>query len=355
LSIYRHILRPLLFSVDAEAAHNTTMALLSSPVSGPALRAMAARGDEARLSQRLFERTFENPIGLAAGLDKQGTAVAAWETLGFGFAEIGTVTPRPQPGNPRPRLFRLPADEAIINRFGFNSDGRERVAQHLRQHARTRMPLGINIGKNKETPNDRAADDYAACAAALHGDADYLAINVSSPNTAGLRELQEVRALRALVEQVVKAAAGVPVLVKFSPDMSPDDLRAAVDAAAAGGAWGIIATNTTLRRDGLRTSGAVTSETGGLSGRPLRTAANDACRLIFQHVRRMLPIIGVGGITTADDAYERVRSGASLLQVYTAFIYHGPGLLPELLDGLSARLQRDGFSQLHQAVGIDVH
>ena len=353
MGLYTQLLRPLLFSLDAEAAHNLTMAALGTSLAPALLR--SPRASDPRLAQRLFNCNFENPIGLAAGLDKQGTAVAAWETLGFGFAEIGTVTPRPQPGNPRPRLFRLPADEAIINRFGFNSEGSVAVARHLGRHARERMPLGVNIGKNKETPNERAGDDYAACAEGLRAQADYLAINVSSPNTAGLRDLQEVRALRGLVERVVSAAGDVPVLVKFSPDLSADELRASVDAAGAGGACGIIATNTTVRREGLRTGGRAASEAGGLSGRPLRAAATDTCRLIFRHVGRTLPIVGVGGISSADDAYERVRSGASLIQVYTALIYHGPGLLARLVDGMSERLARDGFTGIHQAVGIDVH
>jgi dihydroorotate dehydrogenase len=354
MGFYTRVARPILFSLDAEAAHDLAMAALGSAVAPPLLRSRARAGDP-RLALRLFNRNFENPIGLAAGLDKQGTAVAAWESLGFGFAEVGTVTPRPQPGNPRPRLFRLPDDEAIINRFGFNSEGAGAVARNLGRHARHRMPLGVNIGKNKDTPNEQAVDDYSACAEVLRPHADYLAINVSSPNTVGLRELQEVRALRTLVEGVVAAAGGVPVLVKFSPDTPADDLRAAVDAAAAGGAWGIIVTNTTLQRDGLRTGGRAAAETGGLSGRPLRAAATEACRLVFKHVGHTLPIIGVGGIGSADDAYERIRSGASLIQIYTALIYRGPGLLGQLIDGLSARLARDGVASLHQAVGIDVH
>lgn len=355
MGFYTRVARPLLFALDAETAHNLTLAATGMPLARPALRAIGAAPSHPRLTQQLFNLDFPNPIGLAAGLDKQGTAVAAWEALGFGFAEIGTVTPRQQPGNEKPRLFRLPADEAIINRFGFNSAGREPVARHLAQYRRGAMTLGVNIGKNKDTPNERAADDYALCVEALRGQADYLAINVSSPNTAGLRELQNVRALRRIVERVVAAAGGVPVLVKFSPDMDTTDLLESVDAAAAGGASGIIATNTTVRRDALKTRGSAATETGGLSGRPLRDAAHNVCRALFKHLGRALPIIGVGGIATADDAYARIGAGAALIQIYTALIYRGPSLVSELVEGLAARLERDGFISIHQAIGRDVH
>ena len=312
-----------------------------------------------RLSLDLFGLSFDHPVGLAAGLDKHGAAAPAWAALGFAFVEFGTVTPRPQPGNPRPRLFRLAGDRAIINRFGFNSVGGAAVAANLASSLPQPIRVGINLGKNKTTPNQQAADDYLRALEVLHPYADYIVVNVSSPNTAGLRDLQESRALRTLVEQVVRRAAelttrkAIPVLVKFSPDGETSDLLASADAALDGGAKGLVATNTTLGREGL-TSTTHAAEAGGLSGGPLRTRANDVCRALYRHVGRRVPIVGVGGILSADDAYERVRAGASLLQLYTALIYEGPGVVSRVVRGLSRRLAADGFSQLSEAVGIDV-
>jgi dihydroorotate dehydrogenase len=349
-------LRPALFALDAERAHDLTIGALSHGLVQRALHATVgatAAGDVLR--QQVFGLAFDNPIGLAAGLDKQGVAVAAWAALGFGFAEIGTVTPRPQPGNPRPRLFRLPDDRALINRFGFNSLGAARVARNLSADRPPAMRVGVNLGRNKDTPNQAAVDDYVAAAEMLRPHAEYFAVNVSSPNTAGLRDLQESRALRQLLESVVAAARGVPVLVKVSPDLSAADLVHAVDAALEGGAAGVIATNTTLARNGLRAPAALAAEAGGLSGVPLCAAATDACRVLFRHLRGRAPIVGVGGIFTADDAYRRIRAGAALVQIYTGLIYEGPGLVTRLLDGVAQRLQRDGFSNVREAIGIDVH
>jgi dihydroorotate dehydrogenase len=217
----------------------------------------------------------------------------------------------------------------------------------------------VNIGRNKDTRNDRAADDYVQAIDSLHSRAEYFVVNVSSPNTAGLRDLQEARALRDLIGQVVRRVAmvspgrSIPVLVKVSPDMANDALVAAVDAAVDGGASGVVATNTSIGREGLRSSGSRSQEPGGLSGAPLRAAANAACRALFKHLGRRVPIIGVGGIFTAADAYERIRSGATLVQIYTALIYEGPGIVCRILDGLAERLQRDGFASVHDAIGID--
>src|SRR4051812_23442792 len=335
----------------------------------PSALAMGSHQDDPRLCQQAFGLSFRNPIGLAAGLDKQGTAVPAWSALGFGFVEIGTVTPRPQPGNPRPRLFRLRDDRAVINRFGFNSAGADAVALNLSRwtggshrlsptHGPDAMRLGINLGKNKTTPNDQAVNDYVEAVRRLHAYADYIVINVSSPNTEGLRSLQEQDALRPLVEQVVAtvktvAARDIPVLVKVSPDMKEADLLGSVDAAAAGGARGVIATNTTILRDRLRSTPALSAETGGLSGAPLRDRADQACRALFRHLRGRMPIIGVGGIFTADDAYQRIRSGAVLVQVYTGFIYEGPAVVSRVAAGIVKRLERDGFGSIADAVGID--
>ena len=357
--MYTRVLRPALFALDPERAHELTIAALQWPLVTSALAWRRPSFDQ-RLAQQAFGLRFDNPVGLAAGLDKQGVAIPAWSALGFGFAEIGTVTLRPQPGNPKPRLFRLPGEHAIINRFGFNSEGADGVARNLATGSAQRAALrvGINIGRNRDTPNERAADDYLRTVDALHPFADYFAINVSSPNTAGLRDLQESTTLKALVEQVVARVAHtsptrpIPVLVKISPDAVPNDLLRSVDAAIAGGAAGVIATNTTVSRPAL--AGRFAAEAGGLSGAPLRTAANSVCQLLFRHVGRRVPIIGVGGIFTADDAYERIRAGATLVQIYTALVYEGPAMIQRILTGLTARLQADGFSRIEEAIGVDV-
>jgi dihydroorotate dehydrogenase len=360
VSFYTRALRPALFALDAERAHDLTMAALRRPFVVNALRHGDDTAYQQPLSQRVCGLEFRNPIGLAAGLDKQGTALAAWSALGFGFAEVGTVTPRAQPGNPKPRLFRLPHDQAIINRFGFNSVGAAGVARNLAHSAARRgdVRIGVNIGKNKDTPNERAVDDYVRTIDELHPYADYFAINVSSPNTAGLRDLQDSRTLRTLVEQVVgrvgahNPARTIPVLVKISPDSAENDLLRSVDAAVEGGAAGVIATNTTVARPSLE-SRAAASEAGGLSGRPLKMSANAICRLLFRHLGQGIPIVGVGGIFTPDDAYERIRSGATLVQIYTGLIYEGPGMIHGLVRGLVARLAGDGFNRIAEAIGID--
>ena len=361
MSFYTRAVRPALFALDAERAHELTLAALRCPPVVTALRQSTGTLTDPRLAQRVLGIDFLNPLGLAAGLDKQGTALPAWAALGFGFAEVGTVTPRPQPGNPRPRLFRLPADRAIINRFGFNSDGAEGVARNLAHGSlkRDALRIGINIGKNKETPNEQAAVDYVQAIDALHPFADYFVINVSSPNTAGLRDLQESRTLRGLVEAIcthVRRPDGsriIPVLVKVSPDVDNDSLMRSVDAAVEGGAVGVIATNTTVSRPPLASPAPLTTQMGGLSGSPLTSTANAVCRMLFRHLGPDVPIIGVGGIFTADQAYERIRSGAALVQIYTALIYEGPGLIHQLLRGLRECMTRDGFSRLDEVVGVD--
>lgn len=360
MSFYTRALRPALFVLDAERAHELTLAILQQPFVVRRLRARDRRAPDPRLQQEVFGLSFDHPLGLAAGLDKHGAAVPAWAAMGFALVEIGTVTPRPQAGNPRPRLFRLPHDRAVINRFGFNSVGAQRVARNLQDAVPETLRIGVNAGRNRDTSNERAADDYVEVVNALHPIADYFVINVSSPNTVGLRDLQESRALRALVEQVtgrvreVAGARSVPVLVKVSPDAAAGDLLASVDAALEGGAAGVVATNTTVTRTDLKTRGPRAAEPGGLSGAPLRPAANDVCRLLFRHVGRRVPIIGVGGVFTADEAYERIRSGAALVQLYTALIYEGPAIVRRVVQGLAERLDRDGFTNVQEAIGCDV-
>lgn len=360
MGFYTRAVRPALFALDAERAHNLTLAFLQRPFVVRHLHSVRSAAPDRRLRQRAFGLDFEHPIGLAAGLDKHGSVAPAWAAMGFAFAEIGTVTPRPQPGNPRPRLFRLPRDRAIINRFGFNSVGALQVARNLADAVPPTLRIGINVGKNKDTDNERAGDDCIRAVDELHPFADYFVINVSSPNTAGLRDLQQSRTLRALVERVstrVREVAGqrnIAVLVKVSPDSTPDDLLASVDAALEGGASGIVATNTTIAREGLKTGAPLSAEAGGLSGAPLKATANNACRVLFHHLGRRVPIIGVGGVFGADDAYERIRSGATLVQLYTALIYEGPGVVRRIARGLSDRLQKDGFTSIEEAIGSGV-
>ncbi|MGJ6979280.1 quinone-dependent dihydroorotate dehydrogenase [Aestuariimicrobium soli] len=334
---YERVARPGLFTADPEVIHERMITTLerTPAVVNRALRAAVA-GE--RCPVEVAGIAFDGRVGLAAGLDKDGRAAASWAGFGFGFAELGTVTPVAQPGNDRPRLFRLPESKAIINRMGFNNSGSPALASRLRRRGVRRgnralgLPLGVSIGKNKVTPNERATDDYRAALADVVDVADYVAINVSSPNTPGLRSLQAGRDLEALVSAVVQAAGQhdplhpVPIFVKVAPDLEPDDLAVSVRAAEVGGAAALIATNTTLARDGVAEADrAVTAEAGGLSGAPLSTRA-------LQVVERVvgltdLPVVGVGGLMTADDTRRMFAAGATLVQVYTGFIYSGPALV----------------------------
>ncbi|GAC1593396.1 MAG: quinone-dependent dihydroorotate dehydrogenase [Myxococcales bacterium] len=357
--------KPLLFRLDAERAHGFAGALLlawarlfPAPVR-IGLPAGRAAGDSG-LAQTLWGVRFPSPVGLAAGMDKGQVLAPAFFRLGFGFVEIGSTTPRPQAGNPRPRLFRLPDERAIINRMGFNNPGAAAVARRLARLPRQPGPVGINLGRNKDTPNERAAEDYAAAFRALAPLADYAAINVSSPNTPGLRALQAENELARLVAAVARerdalaAASGgrrVPLLVKLSPDEDADRLCGIAEAALGAGADGIIATNTTLVRTGVE-SHRHAAQAGGLSGAPLAAAALRACARLYLRIGARAPIVGVGGILGAHDAYARIRAGASLVQVYTALVYGGPGVARALSAGLEQLLARDGLS-LREAVGKD--
>jgi dihydroorotate dehydrogenase len=352
--MYRAV-RPFLFALDPERAHELAAALLSAWTRVPA----RPRVRDAALSRTVFGLRFPSPVGLAAGMDKGKVLVPAWFRMGFGFVEIGTVTPRPQPGNERPRLFRLPAREALINRMGFNNDGAEAVAARLARLGGQPGPVGVNLGRNKATPNERAADDYLSAFGMLAPRADYVAVNVSSPNTPGLRALQSKGDLGRLVEALVRernalaAASGrrVPLLVKLSPDEPGEALDAMADSAVAAGADGFIATNTTLSREGVEQE-ARAGEAGGLSGAPLRARAERACARLYLRTAGRAPIVGVGGIATAEDAYRRIRAGASLIQIYTALVFEGPSLPRRLERGLAKLLERDGLT-LAEAIGKD--
>jgi dihydroorotate dehydrogenase len=361
--IYQRLLRPLLFRLDPDPAHRAAITTLTH--GHRVLRTPAAARDP-RLRQELLGLEFPNPVGLAAGFDKLGTAVAAWPKVGFGFAEIGSVTAYPQPGNPPPRMFRLPADEALINRMGFNNDGSSRTAGRLllaqRRGRLGKIPLGVNIGKSKVTPVEDAAGDYVASLEALWPVADYVVVNVSSPNTPGLRDLQESSALaeivRALHQVNVRRAEleqkpARPILVKIAPDLTDAQVDAVVDLALELGIAGVVVSNTTLSREGLRTGPAITSEAGGLSGRPLAAKSTEHVRRVARRGGRDLVVVGVGGIFSAEDAWQKVTAGASLVQLYTGLVYEGPGLVARICEGLVTRLQRTGMASIADAVGAE--
>lgn len=332
-------IRPLLFLMPPEAAHGAAMAALR--VGKPFLPAFARslRCDDPKLAVTVAGLKFPNPIGLAAGFDKAATAVDAWQHLGFGFAEIGTLTRHAQPGNPRPRVWRYPASQGLINRFGFNNPGADAAADRLQgllvSGRWPKHPVGINLGKSKITPLEEAEADYLYSLERLREFADYIAINVSSPNTPGLRSLQAVKPVRSLVKAVAKAlkrGERRPLFVKFSPDMAPKDLLASCDAALNAGADGLILTNTTLSREGL---GAGGHPEGGLSGLPVQARSDAALKAVSKHTKGRVPLIGVGGVFTGQDARRKLDLGATLVQVYTGFIYEGPGLAGALCRDLA--------------------
>jgi len=305
------------------------------------------------LASTVFGVRFPGPLGLAAGFDKDATGLHIWGALGFGYAEVGTVTAEPQPGNPAPRLFRLPSDRALLNRMGFNNDGAGQLAIRLARH-RPDVPVGVNIGKTKATPSENAAEDYRTSARLVGPLASYLVVNVSSPNTPGLRDLQAVESLRPILA-AVRAETSKPVLVKIAPDLSDADIDAIADLAVELGLAGIVATNTTIVRDGLASSGVAELGSGGISGPPLACRATEILRRLYERVGDRLALISVGGIETVDDAWERITAGASLLQGYTGFIYGG-GLWPKHIhDGIARRLRDGGFTSLSEAVGSAAH
>jgi dihydroorotate dehydrogenase len=362
--LYRNLAKPVLFQIDPEKAHHITVDGLGAASRVPGMTALlhSLYGVASRpeTSVSLCGLTFPNPVGLAAGLDKNAKAVGGFSSLGFGFMEVGTVTPRPQKGNDKPRLFRLPPDEALINRMGFNNVGAETMAAHLRQAGRQRIPIAVNIGKNKDTPNEQAEEDYRTCIRRLYPYGDFFVVNISSPNTPGLRNLQHGAELQSLVaavkDEMEKQRTALklpskPVFVKIAPDVTGSELEYMVETLVASGVSGVIATNTTIGREGLGHANA--KETGGLSGKPLKARSTEVIRSVYRLTGGKLPIIGSGGIFTPQDAYEKIRAGASLVEVYTALIYKGPGLLRELNEGLLGLLKRDGFTHISQAVGAD--
>lgn len=337
------LLRPLVFALDAERAHALTIAALkAAPIGAPPPSPPALAGRVAGLD-------FPNPVGLAAGFDKNAEVPEKMLGLGFGFAEVGTLTPLPQPGNPKPRIFRLTADRAVINRLGFNNGGQADAARRLARRDRTRGIVGINIGANKDS-EDRIAD-YETGVRAMAPLADYLTINISSPNTPGLRALQDEGALDALLERVMAArgADGPPVFLKVAPDLEPADIDAIARIAVTRTIDALIVGNTTISRPALRSE--LASETGGLSGRPLAALARQRLADFRVATGGAMPIIAVGGIDSAEEAWARIRAGASLVQLYSALAYEGPGLGRRIVLGLDRLRARDGFETIGDAVG----
>ena len=340
------VARPVLAYLPAEAAHRATIAALRL-----GLAPAAENRDDPALAVRLFGKDFPNPIGLAAGFDKHAEVPDALLRLGFGFVEVGTVTPRPQSGNPRPRIFRLREDEAVINRLGFNSEGMAAARARLARRARAGI-VGVNLGANRDSRDP--ASDYVEGLRQLGALADYVTINVSSPNTPGLRDLQERDKLRELVSRLAATRAAVhtapPLLLKIAPDLDVAQLEDIVEVAIEGRIDALIVSNTTIARPAELKS-RFRDEKGGLSGAPLFAPSTELLRAAHRLVRGRIPLVGVGGVRSGDDAYAKIRAGASLVQLYTALVYQGPGLIARLKRELSALLRRDGFATVSQAIG----
>jgi dihydroorotate dehydrogenase len=332
---YRRFARPLLFSCDPEWIHHTSLAIMTKTPMG-SLLAPFARREFPTLERKLFGLTFPNPIGLAAGFDKNAEGVNVWPQLGFGFMELGTITPRPQPGNPRPRVFRLPVEQGLINRLGFPNVGAEEVARRLEKIKSTgrwpRTPVGLNLGKNKDTPLAEAGRDYLTCFRRTRELADYFVVNVSSPNTPGLRELQQGVFLDSILGPLrdEDSSAKFPLLIKIAPDLEEAQIEDVVHAVQRYQLAGIVATNTTIDKRGLSVQ-----EEGGASGRPLTARSTDIIRIVHRLTGGRVPIIGVGGIFNAADAHAKLEAGASLLQIYTGFVYEGPLVARRICAGLS--------------------
>ncbi len=350
-TLFSAVGRPLLFRMDAEKAHHLAISALKHGM----VPAQSIEADHS-LSVNLGSLHLQHPVGLAAGFDKNAECIRNLSQLGFSFIETGTVTPKAQPGNPKPRLFRLEKDKAIINRLGFNNKGLESYLQNLtaRNHMQPQVRLGVNIGKNK-TSEDAVAD-YLTCYEKLHDKADYITVNISSPNTPGLRDLQEKEAITSLLAALEhardKANSSTPMFVKIAPDMDESSLKAVADACIKASMDGLIVSNTTISRpDSVQHRHK--TETGGLSGAPLKAAANEALRLTYKHVGNSLPLIGVGGIVNGQDAVEKIRLGATAVQLYSGLIYKGFALVKECVDALEKELKANQASTIADIIGID--
>lgn len=373
MDIYQSVVTPILFSglkTDPEWLQKQTISNLvkldkSKNIISQGVKAQLAKSlnfSHNCLQQELWGLEFPNPVGLAAGFDKDGLAAGMWSSFGFGFAEIGTVTFQAQPGNPPPRLFRLPVDKAALNRMGFNNCGSAAMAAQLAERfktARSSIPIGINLGKSKVTPLEDAPADYLGSFRALQKWGDYFVVNVSSPNTPGLRSLQDAGSLNAILDALQQENQGrKPILVKIAPDLEWDAIADIIKVAKVQQLAGIIATNTTIRRDNLQTQviattgKAIHEENGGISGLPVRNRSTEVIRFIYSETKGQLPIIGVGGIFTAADAWEKITAGASLLQVYTGWIYEGPLMVRRILIGLQEKLLEHQLTSISQAISL---
>ncbi|CAN5639658.1 quinone-dependent dihydroorotate dehydrogenase [soil metagenome] len=374
--IYQNLIRPLLFRIPAETAHEVSLNLLKIGLSLEAAQTLIAKRFACKSFDKLdrFGLKFKNPLGIAAGFDKNGKVVNQLSALGFGFVEVGTVTFEAQAGNPKPRLFRLPNDKALINRLGFNNEGTAKVAERLKK-SRPNCVLGINIGRNKDVPNEEANENYLASFDLAFEIADYIAVNVSSPNTPNLRQLQKADALEELLTELQKRNRVLssnfslqsvkkeppevgtqnkkPLLLKIAPDLSEPEIEAIVDICLRLNLSGIIATNTTIGRKNLQTKKGEIEKigNGGLSGKPIEMRSNEVIKKIYKHSNGKLPIIGVGGIFTAEDAFEKITSGACLGQAYTGFVYQGLTFARDVNFGLQKILREKGFQNLDEAIG----
>jgi dihydroorotate dehydrogenase len=339
--MYKSLIRPLLFAFDPEAVHYfsfSSIKLLNKLPGFSSLSRKLYKKNHPALKRELFGLQFENPVGMAAGFDKEAKAYKEFTNLGFGFIEIGTLTPKAQDGNPKKRLFRLQKDSAIVNRMGFNNSGVDAVVERLKQNPKLGHPnhvlIGGNIGKNKLTPNEEAVNDYIICFEKLFDHVDYFAVNVSSPNTPGLRELQDRKPLTHILQTLQdlnnKKASRKPILLKIAPDLTDDQLLDIIAIVKDTKIDGVIATNTTISREGLQSEESLRKEAGGLSGAPLTNRATDVIAFLHQKSKGAFPIIGVGGIMTAQDAIDKIKAGASLVQLYTGFVYEGPALIREI-------------------------
>ena len=331
--MYKFLIKPILFLFDPEWVHHTVFYLLKVihriPGVGSMIRGLYHLKDQ-RLERKLFGLTFPNPIGLAAGFDKDAKLYQELSNFGFGFIEIGTLTPKPQPGNPKKRLFRLPEDNGLINRMGFNNQGVLEAIERLKKN--NGVLIGGNIGKNKITPNDEAVSDYVQCFEALFPHVDYFVVNVSSPNTPNLRALQDKEPLQHLLQTLknlnLKRTSPKPILLKIAPDLIDDQLLDIIDIVTTVKIDGVIASNTTLSREGLISSNR--SEMGGLSGKPVAERSTEVIRFLYEKSNNAFPIIGVGGIHSSEDAINKLNAGASLIQLYTGFVYEGPGVIKKI-------------------------
>lgn len=336
--MYKSLVRKILFQFDPEKIHHFSFSMIKGMMKVPFIPGITKsifKIENPALERKLFGLTFKNPVGLAAGFDKNALLFDEFSNYGFGFIEVGTVTPKPQPGNPKKRIFRLKPDEALINRMGFNNDGVDAVVERLR-HRRSDVIIGGNIGKNKVTPNEKAIDDYLICFEKLFEVVDYFVVNVSSPNTPNLRALQDkeplTKLLQSLQNENQKKKEPKPILLKIAPDLTDSQLMDIIDIVNTTKIAGVIATNTTISREGLESDHK--EETGGLSGKPVKDRSTEVIRFLAQKSGKSFPIIGVGGIHSSDDAKEKLEAGADLVQLYTGFIYEGPGLVKRINKSL---------------------